>query len=153
MARLFAMLFGPLLSLLGTTVAAAALNAGGRRGIARSSARMVASVRPASVFSAPATQADVATLKQQLLQLGASLDRGQAYNPSSGEHYAERMSAARERVDALIRLAGPPPTSLAEMEGEWELIFTTVRARARALPSARANASSSELCTTAAKWR
>jgi hypothetical protein len=114
---------------------------------------MVASVRPASVFSAPATQADVATLKQQLLQLGASLDRGQAYNPSSGEHYAERMSAARERVDALIRLAGPPPTSLAEMEGEWELIFTTVRARARALPSARANASSSELCTTAAKWR
>lgn len=35
------------------------------------------------------------TLKSQILQLGASLDRGQAYNPTSGPYYADRMAVAR----------------------------------------------------------
>jgi hypothetical protein len=34
-------------------------------------------------------------LKSQILQLGAALDRGQAYNPTSGSYYADRMAVAR----------------------------------------------------------
>lgn len=89
-------------------------------------AATVAATTPTVFGQAPAS-ADVAALKQQILQLGASLDRGQAYNPTSGEYYAERMEAARERIDALIALAPPPPTSLEQMAGEWELVLTTVK--------------------------
>jgi hypothetical protein len=88
---------------------------------------MVAALRPPSVFDSAAASADRSALKSQILQLGATLDRGQSYNPTSGAYYAERMAAARERLDALIALADPPPTSLAQMEGEWELVFTTVK--------------------------
>lgn len=86
---------------------------------------MTSAVAPPSTFAAPG--ADASTLKLQILQLGAALDRGQAYNPTSGEYYAGTMEAARERVEALVKLGGPPPTSLQQMEGEWELVFTTVK--------------------------
>jgi hypothetical protein len=36
----------------------------------------------------------VGALKAQVLQLAASLDRGQAYNPTSGEYYRERFEVA-----------------------------------------------------------
>jgi hypothetical protein len=65
--------------------------------------------------------------KAELLQLGAALDRGQAYNPTSGSYYADRMEAAQQRIAALI--AEHPnnvPNSLQDMLGEWELILTTV---------------------------
>jgi hypothetical protein len=65
--------------------------------------------------------------KAELLQLGAALDRGQAYNPTSGSYYADRMEAAEQRIAALV--AAHPnnvPTSLQDMLGEWELILTTV---------------------------
>lgn len=104
--------------------------AAGRAGrVARPAVRMastVATPAPPTVFERSAAASDAAALKQQILQLGASLDRGQAYNPTSGEYYAERMAAARERIESLIRLAPPPPTSLAPMAGEWELVLTTV---------------------------
>ena len=51
--------------------------------------------RPASVFSASQNVQSVESLKSQILQLGASLDRGQAYNPTSGSYYADRMAVAR----------------------------------------------------------
>jgi hypothetical protein len=55
------------------------------------------------------------------------LDRGQAYNPTSGSYYADRMEAAAQRIAALIQ-AHPDnvPNSLRDMLGEWELILTTV---------------------------
>jgi hypothetical protein len=96
------------------------------RGIARAAPRMVATLG-GSVFTQAVTTADRAALKQQILQLGAALDRGQSFNPTSGEYYAERIEAAKERIDALIALAGPPITSLEQLQGEWELVFTNVQ--------------------------
>mmetsp|Transcript_134510 Transcript_134510/g.335584 ORF Transcript_134510/g.335584 Transcript_134510/m.335584 type:complete len:333 (+) Transcript_134510:32-1030(+) len=66
-------------------------------------------------------------LKSSIYRLAASLDRGQAYNPTSGEYYAERLEAARALIRSLIEVAPPLPTSLAEIEGEWELVFSTVK--------------------------
>ena len=51
--------------------------------------------RPVSVFSASQSVQTIESLKSQILQLGASLDRGQAYNPTSGSYYADRMAVAR----------------------------------------------------------
>lgn len=66
-------------------------------------------------------------LKSSIYRLGASLDRGQAYNPTSGEHYAERVEAARSFILELIEQAPPLPTTLADIDGEWELVFSTVK--------------------------
>lgn len=65
-------------------------------------------------------------LKAQVLQLGAALDRGQLYNPTTGVHYGERMEAAKKKIEELVALAPPLPSSLEEMAGEWELVFTSV---------------------------
>ena len=69
-------------------------------------------------------------LKVQILQLGASLDRGQSYNPTSGEYYSASMDIARSKILSLIALADTEtniPTTLSDIAGEWELIFTTVK--------------------------
>ena len=42
-------------------------------------------------------------LKMQLLQLGCSLDRGQLYNPTSGEQYGKNMGVVKEKIEALKR--------------------------------------------------
>lgn len=66
--------------------------------------------------------------KAQVLQLGAALDRGQAYNPTSGPYYEDTMKAARRKIEELIGMAEASnvPTKLEEMEGEWELVLSTV---------------------------
>jgi hypothetical protein len=70
-------------------------------------------------------------LKAQILQLGAALDRGQSYNPTSGEYYSSTMEIARSKIASLISLANPDgsnvPKSLNDIAGEWELVFTTVK--------------------------
>ena len=60
------------------------------------------------------------------MQLGASLDRGQSYNPTSSDAYAQRMEIMDDVLRKLIATSPPLPTSLAELDGEWELIFTSV---------------------------
>jgi len=54
-------------------------------------------------------------LKIQLLQLGAALDRGQAYNPTSGSYYEENMNVARSKIGQLLdvaaKQASPTPTT------------------------------------------
>jgi hypothetical protein len=66
-------------------------------------------------------------VKWRLLRLACGLDRGQAYNPTSGEYYGERMELARKTLNELIPMSPPLPTSLSEMDGEWELVFSTVK--------------------------
>ncbi|KAL7527167.1 hypothetical protein ACHAXR_003501 [Thalassiosira sp. AJA248-18] len=69
-------------------------------------------------------------LKTQILQLGAALDRGQSYNPTSGEYYSTSMDVARSKIQSLISLADAEvnvPKSLDDIAGEWELVFTTVK--------------------------
>ena len=69
-------------------------------------------------------------LKTQILQLGAALDRGQSYNPTSGEYYSSSMEVARSKIQSLISLADAEsnvPKSLDDIAGEWELVFTTVK--------------------------
>lgn len=68
-------------------------------------------------------------LKAQVLQLGAALDRGQAYNPTSGSYYSGTMAVARRKIESLVKLADPAgniPKTLEDIEGEWELVLTTV---------------------------
>lgn len=59
--------------------------------------------------------------------MAAALDRGQAYNPTSGDYYAERMEAARGLIEQIVAQAPPLPTDLAAIDGEWELVFSTVK--------------------------
>ena len=68
-------------------------------------------------------------LKIQLLQLGAALDRGQSYNPTSGDYYNTTMIIAKEKIQQLLSVAQDKnvPTSLNDISGEWELVFTTVK--------------------------
>ena len=73
----------------------------------------------------------VERLKIQLLQLGAALDRGQAYNPTSGSYYEENMNVARNKIEQLLDQAAAAatstvPNSLEDIDGEWELILSTV---------------------------
>ena len=68
-------------------------------------------------------------LKAQVLQLGAALDRGQAYNPTSGIYYSGTMAAAKKKIKALMEKADPDvnvPKTLEDIQGEWELVLTTV---------------------------
>lgn len=66
--------------------------------------------------------------KADILQLAASLDRGQAYNPTSGEYYRQKFELARSKVAELVAAQrGQLPTDLAALDGEWELVFTTVK--------------------------
>jgi len=65
--------------------------------------------------------------KATLLQLGASLDRGQAYNPTSGEYYKDKMDAAVSKIDEFLACnPSNVPTTLEELQGEWELVLSTV---------------------------
>ena len=76
---------------------------------------------------AGAAEDEAMVLKAQVLQLGASLDRGQSYNPTSGTYYQERFEFARSKVRELVdKQKGPLPTTLDAIAGEWELVFTTV---------------------------
>jgi hypothetical protein len=77
--------------------------------------------------AAPPLTLSVPQIKAQILQLGAVLDRGQAYNPTSGSYYEETMNVARSKVVDLLE-AEPDkiPSSLEEFAGEWELVLSTV---------------------------
>eukprot|EP01038_Epipyxis_sp_PR26KG_P006813 gene6813-9329_t len=68
-------------------------------------------------------------LKSQILQLGAALDRGQAYNPTSGEYYSKKMAFAKQTILNLVNTYNAEKSSLKSLEdinGEWELVLTTV---------------------------
>jgi len=88
---------------------------------------------PSSWFTDSGSEGEVPSkekLKTQILQLGAALDRGQSYNPTSGEYYASSMDVARSKIQSLISLADDEtnvPKSLEDIAGEWELVFTTVK--------------------------
>ena len=65
--------------------------------------------------------------KAQLLQLGAALDRGQAYNPTSGDYYQDRMEVAVSAIRNLLKShPNKIPKSMKDIEGEWELVLSTV---------------------------
>jgi hypothetical protein len=80
------------------------------------------STPPATPFPAATTLSAPAL---EILQLGAALDRGQAYNPTSGAYYESSMLRARSSIEALIASASPP-ASIAPCLGEWELVLSTV---------------------------
>ena len=70
---------------------------------------------------------DVEILKRQILQLGAALDRGQMYNPTSGAQYSEPMDMARGIVSRLANTQATKTwSSVEQLDGEWELVFSTV---------------------------
>lgn len=54
------------------------------------------------------------------------MDRGQQYNPTAGEQYSERMNVAKQRIIDFCREHGKVPTSMDDIQGEWELVLSTV---------------------------
>lgn len=84
------------------------------------------SVRVLSTGSA-VSEEGISTLKSKLLRMAASLDRGQAYNPTSGALYADRTEVARDLINAIVGQSQTFPTNLSAIDGEWELVFSTVK--------------------------
>ena len=78
-----------------------------------------------SVFEADSS--DSTALKMKILQFSAALDRGNMYNPTSSEAYKEPMEVAREIIESLCSTQKNKKwASLQELDGEWELVFSTV---------------------------
>lgn len=68
-------------------------------------------------------------LKARILQYGATLDRGQGYNPTSGQQYADRMAGAVSAIEALVKYGQVNGKNRATMEsiaGKWELVMSSV---------------------------
>jgi hypothetical protein len=95
------------------------------------------SITRSNLFTSTKTEAslignanNLLKIKYEILQLGAALDRGQAYNPTSGQYYESKMKFAKEKIDSLIKIASNTNAnkvnSLAEIDGEWELVLSTV---------------------------
>lgn len=79
-----------------------------------------------SAFTETAPSLD--QLKSQILQLGAAMDRGQSYNPTSGDYYKGTMDTARSKVESLLeQYPDKAPKTLQDMAGEWELVLSTVK--------------------------
>lgn len=81
--------------------------------------------RVSNVFTSSETPTE-SELKYQILQLGASLDRGQVYNPTSGPQYSNNMKIAREKIESLAVTQKEKSFTLQDMDGEWELVLSTV---------------------------
>lgn len=78
-------------------------------------------------FSSSSSGSTLEKRKAVLLQLGAALDRGQAYNPTSGEYYKDRMDVAVSCINDFVRQhSSNVPVSLPQIAGEWELVLITV---------------------------
>lgn len=103
-------------------------SSGGAVGLSTPSSLSVATVGGTSTWFAEGS-VSLEKAKAQVLQLGAALDRGQSYNPTSGGYYEETMKIARSKIESLVEMAGERnlPTKLEDMEGEWELVLSTVR--------------------------
>ncbi|GMI06758.1 hypothetical protein TrLO_g8048 [Triparma laevis f. longispina] len=76
-----------------------------------------------SSLATETTTTSLDELKFKIVQLGAALDRGQAYNPTSGSYYSGTMAEAKTLIESL---PSKPPTSISDMDGEWELVLSTV---------------------------
>ncbi|GMI04745.1 hypothetical protein TrVE_jg9423 [Triparma verrucosa] len=93
--------------------------------LAKSATPSATRLGSASVISETsiAENENIGTIKYNILQLGAALDRGQAYNPTSGSYYSGTMAKAK----ALIQSLPPaPPKAMEDLNGEWELVLSTV---------------------------
>jgi len=94
-----------------------------RTALPRATVRATAVAPSRAVFQNTGTNTE---LKMQLITLAAALDRGQSYNPTSSDAYKQRMGIASSIIGELVATGPPLPTSLAAMDGEWELVFTDV---------------------------
>ena len=68
---------------------------------------------------------DVSKLKAAIFHFGATLDRGQGFNPTTGEQYKDRMDRAVSAVEALCA-TGAPDVTPEKLKGRWELVFSSV---------------------------
>lgn len=56
------------------------------------------------------------------------MDRGQSYNPTSGEYYRGSMDTAKSKIgDLLEQYPNNVPKTLEDIQGEWELVLSTVK--------------------------
>ena len=77
-------------------------------------------------FESPSSQTSVSDDKAAILQVGAALDRGQAYNPTSGSYYAERLTIPKDMIEKFLQTNHDQiPQSIDDIMGEYELILTT----------------------------
>lgn len=76
----------------------------------------------AGLSSAPSRE----LLKSRILYFGATLDRGQGYNPTSGKQYAKEMEKAVAAIEDLISFGGKSGVTTEGLEGEWDLVLSSV---------------------------
>ena len=69
---------------------------------------------------------DISKLKAAIFHYGATLDRGQGFNPTTGEQYKDRMDRAVAAVEALCEKGGAPDVTGEKLRGRWELVFSSV---------------------------
>lgn len=96
---------------------------------ATGSSRCAAARMAAATVAEPSPLVAASTnteLKMRVMQLAAALDRGQSFNPTSSDAYSGRMAVMEGLLKELVAASPPLPTSLSELDGEWELVFTSV---------------------------
>lgn len=64
---------------------------------------------------------------QHVFSAGATLDRGQLYNPTSGDYYSTNMNKANTIIEKLTSKQKDKTYNFKDLNGEWELIFSTVK--------------------------
>lgn len=72
------------------------------------------------------THSTTTTLKLNILKMGAFLDRGQSFNPTSGSYYHSDMQTARHYIEELVATQQNSPKPLELLNGEWQLVFSSV---------------------------
>eukprot|EP00466_Bigelowiella_natans_P016308 jgi/Bigna1/91422/estExt_fgenesh1_pg.C_1000037 len=80
-----------------------------------------------AVFTLAEDSPERINIKGQILQLACALDRGQLYNPQRSGAYKERALKTKQLIEELIEKTPPLPTSMEALDGEWELIYSTVK--------------------------
>jgi len=70
---------------------------------------------------------EITNIKGQILQVACAMDRGQLYNPQRSGAYEDRALKTKELVEDLITMGPPLPDTMKAMDGEWELIYSTVK--------------------------
>mmetsp|Transcript_39129 Transcript_39129/g.124548 ORF Transcript_39129/g.124548 Transcript_39129/m.124548 type:complete len:297 (-) Transcript_39129:472-1362(-) len=88
--------------------------------------------RPLRITSAAAaptgfSSASAARLKSVVLQIAAATDRGQLGNPEVAAAYKPKKDLAREALDALIATQASTSFTDKDLDGEWEIVYTTAQ--------------------------
>eukprot|EP00636_Phaeomonas_parva_P001216 CAMPEP_0118863502 /NCGR_PEP_ID=MMETSP1163-20130328/8348_1 /TAXON_ID=124430 /ORGANISM="Phaeomonas parva, Strain CCMP2877" /LENGTH=312 /DNA_ID=CAMNT_0006797513 /DNA_START=45 /DNA_END=983 /DNA_ORIENTATION=- len=99
-----------------------------RLSMSTESAEEAVAAAPAYPGASFGKELEIMRLKARISQIAASMDRG-TVRYKYADAYTEKAAAMRQELEALIAHPGAPavPTDLSALDGEWELIYTSVK--------------------------